>query len=101
MIEDYSLNPEKSPSLSYDITVSNFGDNEHCFPLFHESEMKVIIKCALRTKAVKWIFGSDKFQALPNIADDSDKKSAQYSMAVSQKSGKIFTYKGNKHSKLL
>ena len=97
MIEDYSINPERSPSISYALTLSNIGELEGCFAMFHESKMTAIMKCGKKTETFQWIFGNNEFQILPKIADDTNKKASTYSLAVSQKSGKIFTYKGTEY----
>ena len=63
--------------------------------------MRVVFKCVTRKQAYQWTFGSNSFQTLPDIADDTEHVAWHLNAAVSQKSGKIFTHKGKNGSYIL
>ena len=92
-IEDYSLDPEKSPSVSY--TYPNPFNAVGACAIFYETEMKVILRHkAYLGQYFEWYIGNEATRLLPDHTKDID-RGFQWPCAVSHEYGKMVIY----HSK--
>ena len=91
-IYDYSLDPQKSPIINYDMYIPSAGSFGTA--LYFEQGMKIIFKARPKELPYQWYIGNDTYTTLSQMAKENPRMS-WYSLTVSsQRYAKIFQYGG-------